>query len=876
MAITRAQQARQMLKKGSTKPVVQGGVDNYLGDQPQVVVPRKWQSGPDKPPTELAYITEAEKKLLLKEDIHGSLKDGPNEGPGGVMSLDSFGDIDDSGKDVGMAGGEVSAAERGDFSGIPSDRQEQARDIRAGFVAAGGQKTKEEKKDKGFQRKVKEIKKTFSPLSRYNRNQRKKYLDRIQKARINELNAKLKGLGLDFYGDTEETYGDFISQYAPSITEFGPKGTDKYSQQFIDDVLSGKRKPPESFAPIDIANVPGGLLTKGLAAGANIFGKAVAGPTTYEELMDLYSGDKGSYIRARDFNIDDVTVKEMMKEFEPNRFKLLNPEFEGAEPDPCKGPNPPAYCFTGIRSVEPETTEPEPEQLLTSRILGTQFAADGGRAGYRVGGASGREYDQKYDPNKKATDTPMTTSGGGGGDGDGLKITPRRIDRSGKRGPDVTTFKERKPFDFVNFSPEELVNLGIVGEDKEDEKPLFADASLNEDEKNIQRLLEGGSKTYKDTIKKVIDGDTVTAGGEVTGTIPDLSNPDVLNKIAIDLGLPTQKQGTFIKKDIATPETASAIKEIQNLKRNLEYKPSEVIDIKSDLEKLKDLSDPQIQSIYDMVSLPGQNRFTAAGGGIASLDREAFLLGGLAKGLKKAVRGIKKLAKSPIGKAALVGAGMFGIPGTSFGGIFGKGALSKIIGQKAMTSAPFAPGTGILGFMQANPMATIFGVSALAGLTAKKDEGNEELEKYLASQKLDPSLSVRGTGSEFDFYGGQFVADGGRIGYQEGSKEPVAKKTLPLIDMDGMEKDYRETGGFVEMGRMEKADDVPARLSKNEFVFTADAVRNAGEGDIDKGAEVMYNMMKNLEAGGEVSEESQGLEGAREMFQTSQRLGEVI
>ena len=89
---------------------------------------------------------------------------------------------------------------------------------------------------------------------------------------------------------------------------------------------------------------------------------------------------------------------------------------------------------------------------------------------------------------------------------------------------------------------------------------------------------------------------------------------------------------------------------------------------------------------------------------------------------------------------------------------------------------------------------------------------------------------------------------------------------MPLLDMDGKEKDYRETGGFVDMGRMEKADDVPARLSKNEFVFTADAVRNAGEGDIDKGAEVMYNMMKNLEAGGEVSEESQGLEGARKCF----------
>jgi hypothetical protein len=110
----------------------------------------------------------------------------------------------------------------------------------------------------------------------------------------------------------------------------------------------------------------------------------------------------------------------------------------------------------------------------------------------------------------------------------------------------------------------------------------------------------------------------------------------------------------------------------------------------------------------------------------------------------------------------------------------------------------------------------------------------------------------------------------------EGSKEPVAKKVMPLLDMDGKEKDYRETGGFVDIGRMEKADDVPARLSKNEFVFTADAVRNAGDGSVDKGAEVMYNMMKNLEAGGEVSEESQGLEGARRMFQTSQRLEEVL
>ena len=97
-----------------------------------------------------------------------------------------------------------------------------------------------------------------------------------------------------------------------------------------------------------------------------------------------------------------------------------------------------------------------------------------------------------------------------------------------------------------------------------------------------------------------------------------------------------------------------------------------------------------------------------------------------------------------------------------------------------------------------------------------------------------------------------------------------------IMDLGGLEKDYRNTGGFVEIGAKEKADDVPARLSVNEFVFTADAVRNAGGGDIDEGARVMENMMKHLEAGGQVSEESQGMAGARDMFEVSERLSEVV
>jgi len=62
-----------------------------------------------------------------------------------------------------------------------------------------------------------------------------------------------------------------------------------------------------------------------------------------------------------------------------------------------------------------------------------------------------------------------------------------------------------------------------------------------------------------------------------------------------------------------------------------------------------------------------------------------------------------------------------------------------------------------------------------------------------------------------------------------------------------IERDYRDEGGFVPVGIKEKADDVPAMLSKNEFVMTADAVRGVGDGNIEKGAQRMYNLMKQNE-----------------------------
>ena len=69
-----------------------------------------------------------------------------------------------------------------------------------------------------------------------------------------------------------------------------------------------------------------------------------------------------------------------------------------------------------------------------------------------------------------------------------------------------------------------------------------------------------------------------------------------------------------------------------------------------------------------------------------------------------------------------------------------------------------------------------------------------------------------------------------------------------IMNLGGLEMDLRAKGGFVPIGRKEKADDVPARLSKNEFVMTANAVRGAGKGDVKKGAKRMYNLMRQYEA----------------------------
>ena len=90
--------------------------------------------------------------------------------------------------------------------------------------------------------------------------------------------------------------------------------------------------------------------------------------------------------------------------------------------------------------------------------------------------------------------------------------------------------------------------------------------------------------------------------------------------------------------------------------------------------------------------------------------------------------------------------------------------------------------------------------------------------------------------------------------FKEQNKNKKAKggmmgSEIPLRQNEGgiTELDLRAKGGYIPVGIKEKADDVPAMLSKNEFVFTADAVRGAGDGNINKGAQKMYKLMKSLE-----------------------------
>ena len=141
-----------------------------------------------------------------------------------------------------------------------------------------------------------------------------------------------------------------------------------------------------------------------------------------------------------------------------------------------------------------------------------------------------------------------------------------------------------------------------------------------------------------------------------------------------------------------------------------------------------------------------------------------------------------------------------------------------------------------------------------AALDAKKkyDEEMARLGGIVSANKQDQINYIRSAMLSAGFNEDEITSAITRSGFMYGGNvaEGFAQGGLMNLKMGGMpvEMDLRAKGGFVPIGKKERADDVPARLSKNEFVFTAKAVRNAGDGDIRKGAKRMYQIMNQLEA----------------------------
>ena len=330
------------------------------------------------------------------------------------------------------------------------------------------------------------------------------------------------------------------------------------------------------------------------------------------------------------------------------------------------------------------------------------------------------------------------------------------------------------------------------------------------------------------------------------------------------------------------------------------------------LEQQIQLLNSDIDEAYknELRKLMGKNTDS---GIMNAMPRDMAAFGGLKKIFKKATNVVKDVVKSDIGKAALLGAAAFGVPGTQFGGLFGRAGLggqaTGLFGSKGIgatlfgtpASTVFNPNASFSsstpGFFQKalntlkggslsnlipeTAMGRAGAVAAIGGLTgflAGQGKSTEEIESIMDRPEslkpylkqyylnLNPDLKDTMEGeaaaeafaqSQMGEYGYQNKAYGGRMMKALGDTAQMASgiEGLPLRQnpMGTNEIDLRDTGGFIPpVGVKEKADDIPAMLSNNEFVFTADAVKGMGGGDVNLGAQRMYDMMKKLENGGRV------------------------
>jgi len=374
---------------------------------------------------------------------------------------------------------------------------------------------------------------------------------------------------------------------------------------------------------------------------------------------------------------------------------------------------------------------------------------------------------------------------------------------------------------------------GVIGDQAKNQKGLFSEGMVGSDIslKNAASTLEG------------LKGLGVDLTGDIKSQVGDLSNTAFASRFG-----PKTKDGEGGDNDPIRKIRAPITEKIEE--------------------------EPELSDIENLLRYRGSA--FEDGGEV----RQKFGLGGLGKVFKKAAGAVKKVVKSPIGKAAILGFGLKFAKPDLFANVFAKDSF----------------------LMKNKALSGILAASLASGLYAKKEEEEDETLPEVA--RSDPRFQ-----SLINYYGGptRFAAQGGDIdeapmkdmpqqemasyGYNDAmsdtydmflqmkekqlippgmdfqeflqevvpemSKKEGVERTMAagggmmnpndeMLNLGGNEMDLRG-GGFVPLGEYEKKDDVPARLSKNEFVFTADAVKAAGGGSVDRGADIMYKTMKNLE-----------------------------
>jgi hypothetical protein len=348
---------------------------------------------------------------------------------------------------------------------------------------------------------------------------------------------------------------------------------------------------------------------------------------------------------------------------------------------------------------------------------------------------------------------------------------------------------------------------------------------------------------------------------------------------SLDAGAPSIKYTGDIKPQMASAPDPMA--ELYNI----------FLDLKQQGQIPKEMGFEQFKQLMEEQS-------SSQGGIMDMVPREQALFGGrvnyglgskFKKAVKKVTGAVKDVVSSDLGKAALLYAGTAGLGSLGAGGGFGSlfklgtyapGNVLANLGATATRFNPFsklAPSVaggidqmvnkGLGKGVSKSMLATlgIAGTSVLAGLsTADKeeiDQADPSDRGRIVKEKLRQSLTNLGyTGEELETklnegvseYFGPNMAVGGRVMKAYGDIASMASgiEGLPMrTNQAGInELDLRNTGGFIPpVGIKEKADDIPAMLSNNEFVFTADAVRAAGGGSVEKGAQKMYDLMKSLE-----------------------------